>query len=125
MSSERTYQHLEYRPGATYRQLYVKGTRLRAETLYRPTVPSAEDGDARTPEEVAEDFGVPLEVVLEAIAYCASNPPEIAQDRAREERLAEATGLNHPDYKWNPAKYYRRLTPEERKRIRDDGPLPG
>src|SRR5262249_51090861 len=108
-----------------YRQMDVKGTPLRAETLWYPTVPSAEDGEARTPEEVARDWNLPLEVVLEAVAYCSSNPPELAQDRAREERLAEATGMNHPDYKWNPSKYYRFLSPEERRRILDDGPLPG
>ena len=125
MSNERSYQYLEYRPMATYRQMYVKGTRLRAETLYLPTVPSGEDGEARTPEEVARDFGVPVEAVLEAVAYCGSNPPEIAQDRAREERIAEATGEDHPDYKWNPSKNRRRLSAAEWARLLDDGSLPG
>jgi uncharacterized protein (DUF433 family) len=122
--SERTYQYLEYRPGATYRQMYVKGTRLRAETLWRPTVPSAEDGEVQTPEEVAENYGVPLEAVHEAIAYCTSTT-DLAIDRAREERIAEAVGENHPDYKWNPSKYRRRLSAAEWARLLDNGPLPG
>jgi hypothetical protein len=52
------------------------------------------------PEEIAAEFNLPLEAVKEAIAYCQSNPPEIAQDFEREERLIEASGMNHPDYKY-------------------------
>jgi uncharacterized protein (DUF433 family) len=124
MSTEKTYKHLEPRPCSLYRQLFVKGRRIRAEILYGLTLPS-EDGEVYTPEEVAEDFGLPLEVVQEAIAYCASNPPEIALDRAREERLMEASGMNHPDYKYNPKAHYRMLTPEEWARLTEDEPLPG
>ena len=49
---------------------------------------------------LAEDFNLPLEAVQEAIAYCESNPPEIAQDWAAEEALVEADGMNEPDYKY-------------------------
>src|SRR5947208_730010 len=105
MKPEKTYQHLERRPCSLYRQLFVKGRRIRAEILYRLTLPS-EDGEVYTPEEVAADFGLPLEVVREAIEYCESNPPEIALDHAREDRLAELSGMNHPDYKYNPQAHY-------------------
>src|SRR5260370_41089870 len=108
MSTEKTYKHLERRPCSLYKQLFVKGTRIRGEILYGLTIP-ADDGEVYTPEEVAADYGLPLEVVLEAIEYCASNPPEIAADHAREERLMEASGMNHPDYKNNPKKYYKIL----------------
>ena len=124
MSTQRTYKHLEPRPCSLYRQLFVKGTRIRAEILYGLTVP-AEDGEVYTPEEVAADYGLPLDVVLEAIEYCRSDPPEIAADHAREERLMEASGMNHPDYKNNPAKYYKMLTPQEWARLTDDEPLSG
>jgi hypothetical protein len=53
-----------------------------------------------TPEAIAAEFGLPLEAVKEAIAYCQSNPPEIAQDFEREERLIEASGMDDPDYKY-------------------------
>jgi hypothetical protein len=46
-----------------------------------------------TPEEIAKDFNLPLDAVNEAIAYCQSAPPEIAQDFEREERLVAAS--NH------------------------------
>ena len=45
-----------------------------------------------TPEEIASDYHLPLEAVLEAISYCESNPPELAQDYAREEAIREASG---------------------------------
>jgi uncharacterized protein (DUF433 family) len=124
MSTQKEYRYLAPRPESLYRQLFIKGTRIRAEILYSLTVP-AEDGEVYTPEEVATDYGLPLEAVLEAIDYCRSNPPEIAVDHAREERLMEASGMNHPDYKYNPKNYYRILTPQEWAQIFSDDALPG
>jgi uncharacterized protein (DUF433 family) len=124
MSAKNEYRYLEARPGSLYRQLFIKGTRIRAEILYGLTIP-AEDGEVYTPEQVAENYGLPLEVVLEAIAYCRSNPPEIAADHAREERLIEASGMNHPDYKYHPKKHYKSLTPQEWARLTDDDSVPG
>ena len=108
MSTVITYQFLEPRAKSAYRQLFIKGTRIRAEIVYRACTALDElrvpdDGEERrTPEQVAQDYGLPLAAVLEAIEYCRSNPPEIAQDHARESRLMEASGVNHPDYKYNP-----------------------
>jgi hypothetical protein len=70
-----------------------------------------------TPEEIAADCDLPLEAVLEAIAYCESKPPEIAEDFAAEEALAEATGMNDPNYKFHPQP--RILSPQERSRLSD------
>jgi uncharacterized protein (DUF433 family) len=72
--------HLAPNPKSWYRQLFIKGTRIRAEAIYAFTVDGSEP---MTPEEVAADFNLPLEVVREAIAYCESNPPEIAESSAR------------------------------------------
>jgi len=68
-----------------------------------------------TPEEIAADYGLPLEAVQEAIAYCQSGPPEVAQDFAREEALMKATGMDDPDYKYHGKP--RLLSPQERARI--------
>ena len=57
---------------------------------------------------------LPLEVVLEAIAYCESNPPEIAEDWAADEALAEAAGMNDPNYYKSKRKV---LSPQERARL--------
>jgi uncharacterized protein (DUF433 family) len=124
MRTLKQYQYLATRPGSLYQQLFVKGTRIRADVLYGLTVPS-EDGEVYTPEELASGYGLPVEAVLEAIEYCQSNPPEIAADHEREERLMEASGINHPDYKYDPKKYYRLLSPQEWARVTGNGSIPG
>lgn len=117
-----TYRYLAPRPESRYRQLFIKGTRIRAEILYSLTVPSADTGEVYTPEQIADDYGLPLEAVHEAIAYCKSNPPEIENDRRSEELIAEMSGMNHPEYKWNPKKYRKMVDPAElARRMRDEG----
>lgn len=110
-----TWVYLEAHPKSFYRQLFLKGTRIRAEAIYAWTVDGPEDEEKMTPEEVASEFGLPLEAVKEAIAYCQSDPPEIAEDHRREEALMEATGMNDPNYTGSP----KLLTAQEMARIRD------
>ncbi len=124
MSSEKEYKYLDGpRPGSLYRQLWIKGTRIRAEILYYAYIHADED-EPRTPEELAADYGLPVEAVREAIDYCSTHLDVILADHAREDRLMEATGMNHPDYKYNPKKYYKMITEEERARIINDEDLP-
>jgi uncharacterized protein (DUF433 family) len=108
-----TWQHLAPNPCSSYKQLFIKGTRIRAEIIYGATVDGSEP---MTPEEVAEDYGLPLEAVREAVAYCESNPPEVAADQAAERALMEATGANDPDYKYGGK--YRMPSPQEMERLR-------
>jgi uncharacterized protein (DUF433 family) len=93
--------------------LFLKGTRIRADVIYGLYV--SEEEPKMTPEDIAADYGLPLEAVLEAIAYIESNPPEVARDHAREEALMEATGMNDPNYKYHGKP--KLLSPEERARI--------
>jgi uncharacterized protein (DUF433 family) len=117
MSSTTTtthWQHLAPNPKSAYKQLFIKGTRIRARVLYGLYM-SAEE--PMTAEEIAADYNLPLEAVQEAIAYCQTKPPEIDEDFRREERLMEATGMNDPDYKYGGK--YRMLSPQELARILD------
>jgi uncharacterized protein (DUF433 family) len=86
------YQHLEPRPGSNYRQLFLKGRRIRAavvdEAIHGP--------DPYTPEEFARDYQVPLEAVLEALDYAARQRPLIEQERDREAADVRARGLDQP-----------------------------
>lgn len=68
-----------------------------------------------SPAEIAQEFQLPVDAVLEAIAYCESNPPELMEDYAREEALMEASGMNDPDYPRHPSP--RDLSPQEVARI--------
>ena len=103
-----TWFHLAPNPKSAYRQLFLKGTRIRAEVIYGLTVDGSEP---MTPEEVAADYGLPLEAVREAIAYCQSNPPAIAEDHLGEERVLAETGMDDPNGK------YKLLSPQERARL--------
>src|SRR6266446_8811286 len=84
---------------SAYKQLFVKGTRIRARVIYGLY---AMKEDPLTPEQIAEQFDLSVEAVQEAIAYCESNPPELLEDYAREEALTQAAGMNEPGYKFNP-----------------------
>jgi hypothetical protein len=83
------YQYLGRRAGSNYEQLFFNGRGLRAETLYRQTV----GNDPRTPQQVAEDFNVPLEAVLEAIHYCTNNDDLLRKERERDIESLRCRGL--------------------------------
>jgi uncharacterized protein (DUF433 family) len=106
------YQYLAPNPKSQYRSLFIKGTRIRARTIYGDY---ANEEDPMTAEEIAIDRNLPLEAVREAIAYCESNPIEIEEDYRREEALAEAIGENDPNYRNNATP--KALAPEELHRI--------
>jgi uncharacterized protein (DUF433 family) len=107
-----TWKFLAPNPKSAYKQLYLKGRRIRARDLYGMYV-SAEE--PMTPAQIADDYGLPLEAVEEAIVYCQTDPPEIKEDFEREERIMEATGMNDPEYKLGGR--YRVLSPQERARL--------
>jgi uncharacterized protein (DUF433 family) len=102
------YKYLAPNPKSSYKQLFVKGTRLRARVLYGSYMSEEEP---RTVEQIAADYKLPVEAVKEAIVYGQSNPPEMFEDYRREAALVEetrSTGQDCPKH----------LTPEERARIR-------
>jgi uncharacterized protein (DUF433 family) len=107
-----TWRHLALNPKSCYKQLFIKGTRIRARVVYGMFKCAEEP---MTPEEIAADFNLPVEAVMEAIAYCQSNPPEIAQDFEREKQFMEGSGMNDPDYKYGGK--FRVMAPEEIARI--------
>jgi uncharacterized protein (DUF433 family) len=107
-----TWKHLAPNPKSAYKQLIIQGRRIRARTLYGMYMSADEP---MTPAEIAREYGLPIEAVEEAIAYCKTDPPEIREDIAREEQIMQATGMNDPDYKSGGK--YRVLSPQERARL--------
>lgn len=87
------YQYLKPKPGSNYRQLFVNG-RIRADVLYRETVGS----EPLTPEEVATEYGLPLEAVVEAVDYCLHNQTLLDEDRSREAARIRAAGRDQWPY---------------------------
>src|SRR5260370_7335115 len=90
------YQYLSRKPKSLYKQLFIKDRWIAARTLYGMSVGE----DAMTPQEIAADYDLPLEAVLEAIAYCKSNPPEIAEDYKSQNPVMEPSRLTHPHSKF-------------------------
>ena len=108
------WKWLYHYPKSNYKQLSIKGTKVHARTIYGQAIGE----DARTPEQLAEDYGVPLEAVREAIAYCESDPPEIREDFEEEERsIREAEQRGDPNF-WGPKRIAARL----KERGLDSGP---
>jgi uncharacterized protein (DUF433 family) len=85
------YQYLAPNAKSSYKQLFVKGTRLRARVLYGSHISTEEP---RSVDQIAADYNLPLEAVKEAIAYCQSDPPELLEDYRREAALAKAASGN-------------------------------
>jgi uncharacterized protein (DUF433 family) len=104
------YKHLAPNAKSAYRQLFIAGRRIRAWIIYCDHV-----AQGMTAEEIAEDRDLPIEAVREAIAYCASDPPEVRGDLIREDEHMRAAGMFEPGYKLNPKP--KRLTAQERARI--------
>ena len=66
MNADSDYKYLKPKRGSRYRQLFFG--RIRAEVLYRETVSS----EPLTPEQVAREYSVPVEAVLEAALFEAT-----------------------------------------------------
>jgi uncharacterized protein (DUF433 family) len=94
MAVQTEYKYLEPRPGSNYRQLFVKGRKIRAEILYRLTVNS----EPQTPEQVAEDYGLPVEAVREAIDYSLHNEELLRKEREQELEYIRTHGLDRPPF---------------------------
>jgi hypothetical protein len=88
MKADSDYKYLKPKRGSRYRQLFFG--RIRAEVLYRETVGI----EPLTPEEVAKEYNVPVEAVLEAIDYCIENKELLDAERAREDESIRRRGLD-------------------------------
>jgi len=92
----KNYEFLARKPKSNYKQLFVKDRWIAARTIYGKHI---REDSPMSPAEIADDYGLPLEAVLEAIAYCETNPSEILEDAAREEAWMKAAGIGDPDQK--------------------------
>ena len=89
MSEPVPYKYLQPKRGSHYTQLAVNG-RIRAEILYRET----QGTEPLSTEQVATEYNLPLEAVLEAIHYCEHNRVLLDAERAREQATIESRGFD-------------------------------
>ncbi len=87
------YKYLKPKPGSNYRQLFVNG-RIRAEILYREIV----SPESLNPEQVAVEYGLPVEAILEAIDYSVRNKELLDEERRREADRIKAAGSDRWPY---------------------------
>ncbi|MGL5065902.1 MAG: hypothetical protein ACRC62_38530 [Microcoleus sp.] len=73
-------QYLVARPHPWRKQLYVKGRKLLASTIWQDM-----NANGMSPEEAAENWDLPLSAICEAIHYCESHQ-ELLKLEADEER---------------------------------------
>lgn len=92
MEANGEYKYLKPKQGSLYQQLFYG--RIRAEILYRETV----GREPLTPTEVAQEYNVPVEAVLEAIDYCIKNKDLLDAERAREDAQIKADGRDKWPY---------------------------
>jgi uncharacterized protein (DUF433 family) len=81
-----TYRYLTERSGSSYRELFVCGTDLRAQSLV-----SDLENEGLTTEQVAAAYHIPLEAVREAVEYVHANEKHLMSQRSltRQEAIAK------------------------------------
>lgn len=83
------WQYLEQRSHPWRQQLYLKGKRLRAFTVWMDMLVNN-----LTPEEVAKNKELPLAAVLEAIEYCQTHQDLLQKEADEERRRLAAKGIS-------------------------------
>ena len=88
MTTKAKYQHLEKRPDKRSRELFVRGTGIRASTVWHDRYVSR-----LSPEQIAKDRDIPIGAVYEALAYCQENWEVICHEKDLERQRLEQKGF--------------------------------
>ena len=92
LQAAKSYQYLSQRSDSSYRELFITGTKIRAQSIV-----SEMENECLTPAAVAADYHVPVEAVVEAIEYVHANEAYLASERRRERQQAIEQGDLKPD----------------------------
>jgi hypothetical protein len=87
-NSHTQWQYLEQRSSSWRKQLYLKGKKLTAFTVWSDMLVNE-----MTPEEVAESKELPLAAVMEAIEYCQTHQELLRKEAEAERRYLEERGV--------------------------------
>jgi uncharacterized protein (DUF433 family) len=83
------WEYLEKRPHPWRKQLYLKGRKLRAFTLWVNMIVNE-----MTTEEAADNWDLPLAAIHEAINYCEANRELLKREAEEERRRLEEKGVH-------------------------------
>ncbi|MDY6803485.1 MAG: hypothetical protein SXA11_06715 [Cyanobacteriota bacterium] len=96
---EPNWQYLVERPHPWRRQLYIKGRKLQASTVWRDAI-----ANEMSPEEAADNWDLPLAAIQEAFRYCQTHQ-DLLKMEAEEERYRleeKEVSLTHPVEQTSP-----------------------
>ncbi len=82
------WKYLEARPESSKRQMYVKGSRLRAATVWIDI-----DVNGMTREKAALNFDLPVAAIDEIVRYCEANEELIRAEAEEERRSLREAGV--------------------------------
>jgi uncharacterized protein (DUF433 family) len=82
------WNYLVARPHAWRRQLFVKGRRLRAFTVWSDMLTNN-----MSPEEAAENWDLPQEAITEIVRYCESHKELLSMEAEEERQLLNEGGV--------------------------------
>ena len=82
------WQYLESRPHPWRQQLYIRGRKLRAFTLWVNM-----KVNEMTPAEAADNWELPLAAIHEVIEYCETNQELLKREALEERRRLEEKGV--------------------------------
>lgn len=84
---DENWQYLVARPHPWRRQLYIKGRKLLASTVWQDTLINE-----MSPEQAAENWDLPLNAISEAIRYCESHQGLLTLEADEERYRLEEKG---------------------------------
>ena len=87
-ASKIQWQFLEPRPSSWRKQLYIKGRKLTAFTVWSDMIANKD-----TLDETAENWNLPTEAIKEAIEYCENNQELLKSEADEERRYLEERGV--------------------------------
>lgn len=82
------WKYLVERPHPWRRQLYVKGRRLLAFTVWQDML-----ANELSLDEIAENFSLPIDAVVEIVRYCEADRELLAMEADEERRRLEEKGV--------------------------------
>jgi uncharacterized protein (DUF433 family) len=84
MTTGSKYRYLEKRPDKRSEELFIRGTAIRASTIWHDRYVSR-----FSPSQIAKDRDLPEEAVYEALAYCQENWEIICREKDLERQRLE------------------------------------
>ncbi|MDJ0731144.1 MAG: hypothetical protein QNJ33_14250 [Crocosphaera sp.] len=87
-STNTKWQYLEARPNSWRKQLYIKGTRIKASVIYSDMIVNE-----MTEADALYNWDLSLEAIHEIIEYCQTHQKLLQAEAVEERRRLEAKGV--------------------------------